>query len=77
MANQSADYDCRAENRKKNLTILYIGDNDIYIPMQESPTDYYARTIHTGNIGTLTLNEASNYVDRMLLLPTLDESLDS
>lgn len=41
----------------------------------ESPNDYYNRTVHSGNIGTLGIAAISNYVDLSLTLPTLSESV--
>lgn len=41
----------------------------------ESPDDFYNRTIHSGNIGTIGLDSIENYVDRALTLPTLSDTL--
>ena len=38
----------------------------------ESPGDYYTRTIHTGNPGVNALNQIETYVENLLLLPELD-----
>lgn len=37
----------------------------------ETPTEFYTRTIHAGNIGTATLYQIENYVDKALELPEL------
>lgn len=37
--------------------------------LYESPTDFFTRTIHAGNIGVATLSAAENYVDSALTLP--------
>ncbi|AGH57611.1 hypothetical protein PYDG_00082 [Pseudoalteromonas phage pYD6-A] len=39
----------------------------------ESPEEFYTRTIHAGNIGTATLSQIENYVDKSLELPELRE----
>ena len=35
----------------------------------EAPDDYFRRTIHSGNIGTLLIEDIHNFVDRSLTLP--------
>lgn len=35
----------------------------------ESPDDYFRRTVHSGNIGILLIEDAHNFVDRSLTLP--------
>ena len=35
----------------------------------ESPEEYYYRTVHSGNIGVLSLDAPTNYVEYMLTLP--------
>lgn len=39
----------------------------------ETPEDYYYRTVHSGNIGVLSLDAPANYVDYMLTLPRASE----
>lgn len=39
----------------------------------ESPDEYYYRTVHSGNIGVLSLDAPTNYVDYMLMLPRASE----
>lgn len=41
----------------------------------ESPSDYYERTIHSGNIGVTSLDSISSYVDVALTLPKLSETV--
>ena len=45
--------------------------------VEESPTDFYNRTIHTGNIGTLSLDSVSQYVDLKLELPKVTSTINS
>jgi hypothetical protein len=41
----------------------------------EQPEDYFNRTIHAGNIGTLGFEMVHSYADVSLRLPTIDETL--
>lgn len=41
----------------------------------ESPTNYYNRTVHSGNIGLLGITSVSQYFDVSLQLPKLTETL--
>jgi hypothetical protein len=41
----------------------------------ESPDDYYNRTVHFGNIGTLGISAVSSFVDVALTLPKLNDTL--
>ena len=42
-----------------------------FIIFGESPDEFYNRTIHTGNIGTLGLAAVSSFVENKLRLPDL------
>ena len=46
-----------------------------YMLFGEEPTDYYNRTCHAGNIGTLGIAAISNYVDLSLTLPSISDTL--
>lgn len=41
----------------------------------ESPTDFYNRTVHSGNIGTMAISSISSYVDLSLTLPKFSETV--
>ena len=41
----------------------------------ETPSDFYNRTIHAGNIGILGLDAIHSYVDDALTLPKIDQTL--
>lgn len=41
----------------------------------EKPEDFYNRTVHFGNIGTVGINAISSYVDIALTLPKLNDTL--
>jgi len=50
---------------------LLYRDSKFYVDMTE-PELYYAKKIHTGNIGTLVLDVIPNYVNTSLSLPTFN-----
>ena len=61
-------------NQAKNL----LEGNNLLSPFVifgESPSDYYERTVHSGNIGVTTLESISSYVDIALTLPKLSETV--
>ena len=41
----------------------------------ESPTDFYNRTVHSGNIGTMAISSVTSYVDLSLTLPKFSETV--
>lgn len=45
------------------------------IILGESPTDFYKRTVHSGNIGTLLLDDVRYFVDRSLTLPDFSSTV--
>jgi hypothetical protein len=48
-----------------------------FVIFGETPQDFYNRTIHSGNVGVLSISAISSYVDIALTLPKLDESLET
>jgi hypothetical protein len=46
-----------------------------YVIFGEKPEDFYNRTIHYGNIGTLGITAISSYVDIALTLPKLNDTV--
>lgn len=48
-----------------------------FVIFGEKPEDFYNRTVHSGNVGVLSISAISSYVDIALTLPKLDESLES
>jgi hypothetical protein len=46
-----------------------------FVIFGESPDDYYNRTVHSGNIGVLSISAISSYVDISLTLPKLEDTL--
>lgn len=61
----------------ENTNKLLQGNNLLspFVLFGETPTNYYDRTIHAGNIGTIGLGAISNYVDYSLRLPELVDTL--
>ena len=47
-----------------------------FVIFGESPTDFYNRTIHSGNIGVLGIDSIASYVDIALTLPTINDTLE-
>lgn len=47
-----------------------------FIIFGERPEDFYNRTIHSGNIGTASIEAISQYVESSLKLPTLYETIE-
>jgi hypothetical protein len=48
-----------------------------FVIFGESPQDFYNRTVHSGNVGVLSISAISSYVDIALTLPKLDESIET
>jgi len=46
-----------------------------FVIFGEEPDDFYNRTIHSGNIGILAIDQVEAYVDQALKLPTLRTTL--
>lgn len=47
-----------------------------FVIFGESPTDYYNRTVHSGNIGTYSIDAIHSYVDNALKLPEIDQTIE-
>ena len=41
----------------------------------EAPTDYYRRTMYSGNVGQIAIDGVATYVERSLTLPTLADAI--
>lgn len=48
---------------------------DPFVIFGESPNDFYNRTVHSGNVGTLGISAISKYVDIALTLPKMNETI--
>ena len=46
-----------------------------FVLFGESPTDYFNRTVHSGNIGIISVDAISNYCAISLKLPTLEQTI--
>lgn len=47
-----------------------------FVIFGEKPEDYYNRTVHSGNIGTISLSAISHYVDNALKLPKFNNTIE-
>lgn len=55
-----------------------LGQDNRLVPLiifGETPTQFFDRTVHYGNIGALSLDVVSNYVDTALRLPEISDTL--
>ena len=46
-----------------------------FVVFGESPDDFFRRTVHSGNIGTLGYDYIHNYVDMNLALPKFAQTI--
>ncbi len=80
LADEYADFDLLKTKQDKELeraNKLLESTNRLnpFIIFGESPEDYYNRTAHSGNIGVLSLDAISSFVEISLKLPTIDKTL--
>lgn len=61
------------DDAQKLLETSYLLDP--YVIFGEKPEDFYNRTVHFGNIGTLGITAISSYVDIALTLPKINDTL--
>lgn len=47
-----------------------------FVIFGESPEDFYNRTVHSGNIGTVSIDAVSRFVESSLKLPTLPDTIE-
>lgn len=62
------------EQRAAGLDGLVFVNSHPLVVIGESPSAFYDRTIHSGNIGAMSFDVASGYVDASLTLPTIGMS---
>lgn len=69
--------DMYADLEKTSQELLNDQNNFLspFVLFGEAPTDYYNRTVHSGNIGVQSFTAVTNYVDVALRLPTIDDTL--
>lgn len=53
--------------------LLFVHRGTPYFNQYETPDDYYNRAIHIGNVGVLSLDAVSTYIDGKLILPKLNK----
>jgi hypothetical protein len=46
-----------------------------FVIIGETPSEFYNRTVHSGNIGVVSIDAVSSFVDSKLRLPRIDETL--
>ena len=54
---------------------MFLGSMQPYTRWGESPDDYFNRTVHTGNPGAASIEAVSNYIDIMLKLPEIEDTI--
>jgi hypothetical protein len=66
-----------SEAKLKSANALLEGSSILspFVIFGEAPTDYFNRTVHAGNIGTVGIDSVTNYVSMALTLPKLSETL--
>lgn len=67
-----------AKNKELELAQDLLTQNTYLSPLTifgESPTDFYNRTVHSGNVGVVGIGAISSYVDNALTLPKLNDTL--
>lgn len=77
---QANDFKSEVDSKEKLLkdaeSLLDTGLNlSPLVIFGESPNDFYQRTVHSGNIGTVGIDVVSNYVDLALQLPKISNTL--
>lgn len=78
---QSDIYDFQKEAEKQLELLEQANDlletSSVLAPMLfvgESPDDFYNRTIHSGNLGMVTIAQTTSFVDRALTLPSFRDT---
>lgn len=67
-----------AENARLKEAQDLLGENNWLYPLVifgEKPSEFYNRTVHSGNVGVQGLEAVAQYVDIALTLPTLSDTL--
>ena len=54
---------------------MFIGSMQPYTRWGESPDDYFNRTVHVGNPGAASIDAVSGFVDIMLRLPEIEDTI--
>lgn len=76
-SNLQAGFEDQMEELEK-LSEALLGTNNFLSPMiffGETPSNYYTRTVHSGNIGLQTIESVNRFVEYALKLPDLNQSI--
>jgi len=71
-------YADKETERLKKANEQFRNPSNILAPLiviGETPTDFYSRTIHAGNVGMVAIESISSYVDITLRLPTFTDTM--
>jgi len=80
LASESAAFNTFKETKQTELEEA-MEDLDVtsllspFVILGESPSTFYQRTNHSGNIGTLVFDDIHNFVSRSLKLPDFSDTL--
>jgi hypothetical protein len=79
MGEFSSFLDLRDEKQKELDEAMKLLENGNYLSpitiFGESPNEFYNRTVHSGNVGVLSIGAISKFVDTALRLPKLEDTL--
>lgn len=81
VAEEAADFASQVKMEEQAVNganaLLEGPDNKLspFIIFGETPSNYFGRTVHSGNIGVLALDSISTYVTSALKLPDLNDSI--
>lgn len=71
-------YQDQMEELEKTAEAL-LGTNNVLSPMiffGETPSNYYTRTVHSGNIGIQTIESVNKFVEYALKLPDINQTME-
>lgn len=80
LSGMAKEFDLLKEEKTKLLEEAesLLDNNSILSPLVilgETPSQYYKRTVHSGNIGTLLIDDIHTYHSRNLMLPTFSQTI--
>lgn len=78
-SNLQLGYQDQLEELERTAEAL-LGTNNVLSPMilfGETPTNYYTRTVHSGNIGIQTIESVNKFVEYALKLPDINQTMEN